>query len=177
MRFLLDFRHDYNVSQSECSMTDALVRIPFRPAFNDGVIVRIEDRKGTSRFVMCAFGMGALSLVASTPDPGSVCVISKGEGYIIPSLSPELYLEIPLRPIQRVCIGLRNNLLVLADDTSLAAYGPTGLAWTTDHLALDGIESLTEDGKMILGRALAPGENLADFIVRARDGKVMKSAL
>ena len=65
----------------------------------DGEWLKVKAKSGRTWVGVFAFGPGSLTAAISTPEPNTVCVISKGEGYLVNADSPELWEEVRACPI------------------------------------------------------------------------------
>ena len=107
-----------------------------RPEHN-GLWLRIRSSKGKSWVGVFAFlyeSNTALTRVMSTFDSDHVCIIAKGLGYIVNTAEPDLWQQIPIKPVIDVRLIRKGQLLLVAGHTSLAAFDKTGLAWCSPRL-------------------------------------------
>ena len=112
----------------------------------DGPLVQIEPKNGSSWFAVFGggySGAGVVDEIFTTPRPTIVCVISKGAGFLVDTVN-ESKQDVPVFPVRQV--EVRNDLLIFADFTRLAAYGAGGIAWVSEDLVSD---------KLIIGESRA----------------------
>jgi hypothetical protein len=119
-----------------------------RPEHN-GLWLKVKAANGRTWIGVFALGYlssRTFSRVVSTPDLDRMCVIAQGAAYFVRADNPDDWEEIPLLPVTDVRAVPECNLLVLSDETSLAAYSRDGLVWRTgvcsDELR---ITSITDD--------------------------------
>lgn len=120
----------------------------------------------------CA-GVGGLSGVFATPAPNVVCVVAAGDGFWIPTDHPESYQVVSCDPVKLIARVPARDLIICADFTGIAAYGPTGRCWMTKQLSWDGIDISEVTSLLIRGLAWdAPKERHVEFEVELGSGKV-----
>lgn len=103
----------------------------------DGVIVTFGSGTESEWTGVFAFGMnGNLVTKAIVPLPSSdrVLVVSNGDGFIVRESLPGKFEKVRAVPIRSIHVIESHKLVVLADDTSLSAYGAEGLVWATDRI-------------------------------------------
>jgi len=150
------FRRNY-----EC---DVLVEIPHGDRFyypgastqggSDGPIVRVLPHSEDSWVGVFAFGrssMGGATGLFTFPDPDIVCVVARGNGYVVHANDPHDWNEIEVYPVCSVIPVESWEIIVFADYTSLTAIGASGVVWTTKRLALSRMKLLTVTDNVIEG--------------------------
>jgi hypothetical protein len=95
----------------------------------------VKAKSGKTWVGVFAFGFGSRTGVISTPEPNTVCVLSKGGGYLVNAESPELWEEVRACPVIDFRLLPEHELLVFSDFTGLAAYGNNGLVWRAHEFA------------------------------------------
>lgn len=112
----------------------------------DGVLVRCQSPGHASWTGCFAFGDGGVRGLFTHPDERCLCVVSDGAGYIVRVDDPTSWTFIEGDSVMHVLPVPTRNLLVVADNGSVVAYGRTGVAWRT-QLPADGLEfaALTDD--------------------------------
>ena len=103
-----------------------------------------------------AFGFGSRTGVISSPEPNTVCVISKGGGYLVNAESPELWEEVRVCPVTEFRLLPEHGLLVFSDFTGLAAYGSNGLVWRSPRVCWDGLKITKVTRETIEGAGYDP---------------------
>jgi len=109
----------------------------------DGILVGVRPERGQAWLGTFAFGQvtpKGVTGVYTTPDPRRVCVVSRGEGYLVNATAPTEWEAIRATPIIDVRSILARLLIVFADYTTLFAYGQTGIVWKTKRLTWDSME-------------------------------------
>lgn len=124
----------------------------------DGLIIEVEPQNGLPWIGIFSFGdfENGKTGIFSHPDPNSVCVISKGRGYIVKANNPSQWMEISAYPIFDAISIRKHNSLIIATNSGLIAYDDKGLKWKTDRLTLDDLKicGLTEDAVTVEGSGL-----------------------
>ncbi len=126
---------------------------------SDGLIVRVTPLRGSSWIGVFAFGSRFETLMTGVfthPDPGLLCVVSRGAGYFVKANAPENCTVIDVVPITTVKQVAEKPLLLFADFTCLSAYGKDGRIWRTRRLSWDGIEISTIDDQSVCGKGSDP---------------------
>ena len=114
---------------TECrGVADPLIRV--RPKGQDAWIGLFEPGTVVS---------GAVTGIYTTPKEEELCVVSRGEGYLIDVNHPGTYRKVEASPITTVLSSLPHELLIFADLWRIIAYGADGVRWRTGRIAIDGI--------------------------------------
>ena len=125
-----------------------------KEAGRDGLLVKVVPQGGEP-WIGC-FGFGDTSgptKVYSSPQKGMVCVVSRGDGYIVSVEDPTQYERVKLCPILGAYPVSEQNLIVFHNFTDFVAYGVKGLAWRSKRISYDGIKvDRLEDG-FLFGQA------------------------
>lgn len=102
----------------------------------DGIIVRFggEDRRWTGVFAFGEHGGSCPRSVCALPDEDEVLVVSDGDGFIVNENVPGKFRNVKTVPVRHVLVITRKDMVVLADDTSLVAYGRGGVRWATERI-------------------------------------------
>lgn len=104
----------------------------------DGLIVTFSSGTNHQWTGVFAFGMnGNLRTRAIVPLPQSdrVLVVSDGDGFIVSESIPGEFQTVRSIPVRSVHVIESCEVVVLADDTTLVAYGKDGIAWETGRIA------------------------------------------
>lgn len=134
------------------------------------VAVRTPARQWVGNF---QHGDGTVNQVIPAPARGHLCVVAGGRGYWVNVHEPQLFEVIPIYPVREVRPSPDTGLLILADDTDLAAYDLHGRKWLSGRVSWDGVEILTVDASGVTGRGWdAVREAPVGFFVDAETGKV-----
>src|ERR1700731_3493299 len=133
LTFDLTFPHSYTVNPTELSRNGEHPPIYFprliRAGGKDGLLLRFTASNGKQWDGCFAFGSYELCGVFALPNPDSVCVVSNGTGYWVHVNEPGKSSEMPVLPIRDVRIVTEARILLLADFTSLYAFGSDGQLW------------------------------------------------
>lgn len=115
----------------------------------DGLLVAVHPNAGAAwvgRFQFGDIRLSQLNAIQSHPNPNILCVIARGNGYLVDSRDPSKW-ELALGyPITRAIPVVSCRLLLLANVTTIAAYGPSGLVWESDRLSWDRFSITKIDG-------------------------------
>jgi hypothetical protein len=142
----------------------------------DGLIVRFaigSQNEWVGVFAFGEHGKTFPSRVVPLPDSDQVVVVSAGAGYLVHEQVPGSCERVKSVPVRIVCPVVSHGLLVLADDTTLVAYGSNGLAWETGRIGWNNVRIRRVDNSCIHGTTfdIRSDENIS-FSVDARSGAV-----
>jgi hypothetical protein len=116
----------------------------------------------------------AVTTVRTGPRQNLLLVVNKGAGYLVPVDDPGSAIELDLSPIVGIAVSPEDDILVAADFTNLAGYGPEGRRWTTE-VSWDGVELDGVQGGVAHGRGWdAPEDRKTDFAVDVRSGRIIR---
>jgi hypothetical protein len=140
----------------------------------DGILVRVYSHGGQPWLGTFAFGRlssDGVSGAFTMPDPDRLCVVARGEGYIVSANAPALWEPVRSVPIMDVRPIRGQEIIVFADPWELVAYGQTGIKWRTGRLAWDGLRITEVTDRFIKGefREL-DDEAIGSFIVDLATG-------
>ena len=96
-----------------------------------------------------ALWLAGMSAVYTHPDARCVCVVSRGDGYIVRVDEPTQWAAIQAHPIFGAVAVPECHLLVFATYSELIAYGADGPMWQTGRLALDELRITGIEGTRI----------------------------
>jgi hypothetical protein len=180
IRLEFPFPHDYDADLTgELPPGPGQMRTIYFPGASetggrDGLLVTVTPTAATPWIGVFAGGYdssGVVSGVFGCPDRRSICVVSSGKGYIVRADDPAVWMEVHSFPIMDVRAMPESQLLVFANFTTLAAYGPNGLVWVTGDLSWDGLKLTEATPELIRGIAWdAPHEREVEFVVDVRTG-------
>lgn len=121
----------------------------------DGVMVRVVPEEGTSWLGTFAFGRtgkSGLTKVLSMPNPYSLCVVSRGAGYLVSVQTPATWEEVRATPVTDVRTIPAAGLVVFANFTELVAHGVEGVRWRTRRLTWDSMKIVEVTDEKIIGK-------------------------
>lgn len=129
----------------------------------------------------CALGFndpGAPTGIRSTPQRDWICAVSGGYAYMINTLAPEQFEQIPYRPVLEIRSLVEQKLLIFSSHYSLLAWGRSGITWQTGRLSAEGIEILTVNGNVLHGKGwdLITDRDL-EFAIDLRTGDRIKATV
>ena len=143
----------------------------------DGTLVKIQPAFSKQWVGKFCFGVGELTALVEMPSKTQLCVISKGEGYIVDIDQPNTVTLVKCVPVKRVHVELMPHLIVFSDFTRFCAYSENGLLWQSEDVSWDGISEVMVGEEVISGKGWsAPKEAWIPFRVRTSDGRVTGGA-
>jgi hypothetical protein len=137
------------------------------------IFVEVLARNGT-RWLGEFSGLGGgLSGIFATPNEDVICVVNRGEGYLVDTMHPDRYDLLPVVPVMLVRRVPSRNILFFVDHTRLCALGKDGLLWVTKRVSWDGIKILEVTDRQIRGEGWdAPTDRWIPFSVDVETGHV-----
>ena len=173
------FRHAYEVvTDHEVSQGDStILYFPGATASGgkDGIVIHVVA-SGAKRWTgVFAFGGAApyaVSGVYACPNESQLCVVSRGNGYIVNTLQPSESEVLPLQPILQVIPVALQKRLLFVDYTGILAYGVHGVAWRSDGLAWDALRIKGVGERDIVAEGWdAPTNQNVEFLVDLASGR------
>jgi len=177
----LGFPHLYDVEElgelpGTGKFADPVIFFPppnHRPE-HDGLWLKVTAASG--RTWIGVFGLSAYSLsrVISSPDSRRLCVVAKGNAYIVKVDEPEIWEQIPVNPVMDVRLLQEERLLIFSDFVRLAAYGSNGLAWRSPQVCWDGLKIVSVTRETIEGTGFDPTNAITHesrFVVDLKTGR------
>jgi hypothetical protein len=109
-----------------------------------------------ARPFLATFALGFADPVTPTglwscPDPGWLCAVAGGYGYLVNTSAPEQFEQVEYRPVLKVLPLPEHGLLIFAGHHSLFAWGEQGKAWQTARLSWEGVEITHIEGDRLEG--------------------------
>ena len=145
----------------------------------DGLMVRVAPATRQSWVGCFAFGLAGTdtNVVTTCPNPGELCVVSAGDGYIVRADDPQSWESVRCGRICDVKAAPAHGLLIFADDTNVVAYGCDGLQWQSPRVSSDGVELVAVDAECveIVGWHPSEQKNVRVF-VSLQDGEILSRA-
>lgn len=175
----LAFPHSYEIEEFRGLPGTGTLKVPLiyfpppkgRPE-HDGEWLKVTAKSGKTWVGVFAFGLGSRTGVISTPEPNTVCVISKGRGYLVNAESPELWDEVRACPVNDLRLLREHELVVFCDFTGLAAYGSNGLVWRSPRVCWDDLKITNVTRETIEGTGYDPtNSNEMRFAVDLKTGR------
>jgi len=180
--FDLTFPHSYSVIElTELPGTGRHPPIYF-PALTtaggaDGLLLRFSGSNGQHWSGCFAFGDCGLCGVFAVPHPEIVCVVSKGAGYWVNVNQPEKSSRMHVFPIRDVRVVPGARTLLIADFTSLFAFGADGELWK-QRVCWDDLRIQEIQEGIVRGIGFDPTnrkQSVAEFAVELATGRVLVS--
>ncbi|MBD0372901.1 MAG: hypothetical protein ICV60_18800 [Pyrinomonadaceae bacterium] len=182
VRLDLSFPHRFEVEVAEelppapASINHVYFPLATEGGGKDGITVKVSPYEGQPWLGTFAFrddSQQASTGVFSHPDDLSLCVVSRGQGYIVRADEPRVWSLIQTcYPIFDVRAVPEARLLLFADLTAISAYGPKGVVWTTPRLSWDGLKITHVTSTHIKGLAWdSPQNREVEFIVDLKTGQ------
>ena len=161
------FPHDYAVEEfgelpGTGILKEPLIYFP-KPkgrAEHNGKWLKVKAKSGKTWAGVFAYGPGSRTVVISTPEPNTVCVVSRGAGYVVNAEAPEEWEEIGVCPVTDFRPMPEHKLLVFSDFTRLAAYGTDGLVWQSPRVCWDELKITRVTNESIEGTGYDPTNSL-----------------
>jgi hypothetical protein len=143
-----------------------------REGGRDGPILEVRPEHGEpwiGLFAFGAFGSLGVSGLFTTPHAGRLCVVTRGEGYLVAADDPTSWESVKAWPILDVRPVQARGILVFADYTDLMAYGETGLKWRS-RLVTDYLKITEITDRLIRGEGYVLGREGVSFVVDLATG-------
>jgi hypothetical protein len=117
---------------------------------HDGLTVNIAPFGGTPWVATFKFGQlspNGVSGIFSMPNSERICVVSRGDGYVVSANDPCEWEIINAIPVIDVRCSIKHKIILFANFTELVAYDSVGLKWRTDRLTWDNMKlvEMTDD--------------------------------
>ncbi len=87
----------------------------------------------------------------SCPNPRQMCAIAGGYAYVVDVGRPDMWMQIPYRPVTWLAAAPNQKLLLFASFHSLWALGVEGKAWETGRLSWEGLRVTAMDDLQVHG--------------------------
>lgn len=181
LTFDLTFPHSYTVIPTELSRNGERPPIYFpgltRTGGRDGFWLRFTASNGKQWDGCFAFGNHGVCGVFALPDPTRVCVVSNGSGYWLHVNEPEKSSELGILPIIDVRSVTDARILLLADFTSLFAFGSDGQLWT-HRVCWDDLKISDIQQGIVSGTGYDPtnsAHSITRFAVELATGRILQS--
>ncbi len=139
-----DFPSQYHVELEEFlpPTGERVLYFPDQKSSGGGIIVSVvpgEAEPWTGVFVLGQLAMKAKSGVYTCPNDSQLCVVARGDGYLVDVNEPTKFEQLKASPIMAVHAIVERNLLVFASPWELVAYGREGFVWRTGRFAVEGM--------------------------------------
>lgn len=173
LMYLLNYRVEvvHDLPGAEVPLETIYYPDASREGGKDGLLVKISPCDASAWLGVFAFGSVGFTGVLSCPDPWTVCVVSRGDGYFVQTNRPDEWSRVACYPITDVRPVSDVGILVFANYTGLVAYGADGLRWRTSRLSYDGLKLGEISGECLRGLAWdAPSGTEVEFVVNLRTG-------
>lgn len=181
LNFDLTFPHSYTVVPTELSSDGSHPPIYFpggtRGGGRDGLLLRFVASSGEEWSGCFAFGDYELSGVFATPNSDRACVVSNGTGYWVHVNEPEKSSEVRVFPIRDVRVVTDAQILLLADFTSLFAFGSDAELWK-HRMCCDDLKISAIQQGIVLGTGYNPTNSdntKSEFAVELATGLILQS--
>ena len=140
----------------------------------DGLLVSVRPRTSAPWIGIFAFGNvtpKAKSGLYSWPHPETLCVVSRGQAYLVNVEHPTKFEILNVHPVLDVILVASKRIVVFANYTELVAYGESGCVWVSERLSWDGFSVTAVTSEHIEGRAWEPSvEAEVNFRINLSDG-------
>ena len=181
------FAHTYACERLEETANTVLPHYYFPGASTqggrDGLLVQVRPERGQPWLGTFASGRvtpKGISGIFTTPDPQRLCIVSKGEGYLVNATAPTKWERIRATPIIDVCSIRAKEIIVFANLTELVAYSSAGMKWRTKRLTWDGLRITKVTDALIEGefwdiRTEAKGCFVVDLATGTHEGGIKET--
>lgn len=140
-----------------------------------GILIDVKSTTGNRWCGLVANGHESVQAaqcgVYSTPTPSRLCVVARGDAYLIDAEMPERWEVLKECPVVAVRPAVEKNLLILATPRRVLGLGSGGVKWLTPRIAIDGIALGAVLEGRIEGVADPCGMEPRNFTVDLRTGK------
>jgi hypothetical protein len=92
----------------------------------------------------------------AAPSPIHLFAVAHGEGIAVHACQAESWQSLPVMPVLAILRVPGREIVVMHDFQDMAAFGPHGLLWVIDRLALDDLQIKTVGTREITGVAYDP---------------------
>lgn len=140
-----------------------------------GVAIRVVPDGGKEWYGIFEYGRlssNGVTGVWTMPRVDQVCVVSRGDGFIVNVSRPQDFSAITARPVLHILTATAVGLLIVADDTGVQAIGKNGLAWESGRVSSDGITDLKLKDGLVVGLGWdSPNQRERPFSVDLTSGR------
>jgi hypothetical protein len=137
----------------ELPFDKVVIQFPRNPiSYSQGYVVQVVPQKGIE-WIGNFKGIDKqyFSGVFVWPKTSHICVIARGSAYVVHADNPEIYEELSIVPIIDAHNVVEQEMIVFSTFWEVSAFGERGLLWTTQNLAVDGIEIRKIENGLIYG--------------------------
>lgn len=136
------------------------------------VRVKIDDRSWVGMF---AEGPWGLDGVFATPDPGRLCCVARGSGYVVNVADPAAGAEFAHAATTTVTPVPAADRLLLSGFSDIAALGQGGVVWRSGRLVLDDLEIVeTSRDRIVCTGSIIPDVEEARVVLDAGTGQILE---
>lgn len=150
MKVLLEFPHNYRseIVQDLDECKQEILRYPRhvqqKRNYKNFVIHIQPNSDNNGWYATYAFdahaGYSEANGLYSCPNPDYFCLLAAGDAFVINSINPEDWSEVPACPVLEICQLVEHGIFLFIDFCNIVAWGPSGMKWKTKRLAHDGIQ-------------------------------------
>jgi hypothetical protein len=117
-------------------------------------------------------GVGELTGLYCGPTSDRLCVVARGEGYLVDAFNPHAYESVPMTRVEQVWRIPGAEALCVVGNTDIAVYGRQGLVWIARDLAADELRVASVTAERITGEVVDDGHVIDTcFVLDARTGE------
>lgn len=171
---------DYQVLELGDIFTQGMRRIEFRASGGLGPAPRVEivvvPHGAAVGWIGEFYGhRDGVDLVAHTPDPESLLVVSGGVAYWIPASAPEEFGVVGFEPVRSVHCHAGSDVLILEGYSRLAAIDSAGdLAWQSTQLVSDEFSEVRLAASVVVARGYsAPDDDEVEVTLDGATGALV----
>ena len=125
----------------------------------------------------CALGFAdpiAPTGVWPSPNPDQLCAVAGGYAYLIDTIDPAHFEQLPYRPVYAIHAAVEAGLLLFVGSLSILAFSAKGRAWESPRLSDEGVSVNSLDGIHIRGTGWNMRQDSEiSFRIRFNDGSLV----
>ena len=119
-----------------------------------------------------------MNCAVALPDRESIAVVSHGAAYRVWAADPRRWDELSIGGVMGPVVITAPELVLLVEHTTILAYGPHGIAWTSEPPVSDDLEALSVDGEHLRAKGYhAPRNKTVALTVDLRTGRSQEAPL
>jgi hypothetical protein len=175
-----EYPAEYQVTEVWAASVEELRRLEFRAGGGLGPAPRVEiavdPLGGGDGWIGEFYGhRDGLNVVAHTPDPESLLVVSGGVAYWVPANAPEGFKVLDFQPVMSVHCYAGSDVLILAGYSRLAAIDSGGgVAWQSTQLVSDEFYEVRLTASVVVARGYsAPDDHEVEWTLDQATGSIV----
>lgn len=122
---------------------------------SEGGLLRIAPENGDV-WMGCFSPFTRTPTLLAAPQPDWLFVVADCSGYAVNTLQPSEWSWIKSWPVTGVQTVRDQGMILFADDTTITAYGYSGVIWTSEQVCWDDLKIIGVDGDQVIGSGYDP---------------------